>query len=93
MRKAFIHVFIYYSIIGALGLLAYLFIPHEYIHAPGVHHLILFLMFVGSLLWGVLSLILWLVDRKNQGLKFYSVFNLIPSSVFWIWFLQSVVGY
>lgn len=93
MKKAFYHVLIFYSLLSLLGYLAYLFIPYTYIHAPGVHHLILFLMFVVSLLWGVLSLILWMMDKQNQRLKFYAVFNLVPSAVFWIWFLLIVLGY
>ncbi|MEQ6124691.1 hypothetical protein AAON49_10850 [Pseudotenacibaculum sp. MALMAid0570] len=90
MKKAFKHVLLYYLIAGVLSLLAYIFIPHAYVHAPGVHHLLIGLMFVTSLFWGVIALILWLRERENMKLKFYYIFNLIPSGIFFIWFVISI---
>jgi hypothetical protein len=49
MNKGFLKAVLYY--LAGLGLagINYLTVGHEYIHAPGLHHIIIFLTFIGGI--------------------------------------------
>lgn len=68
MTKGIVYTSIYYaSGLSAAGL-SYLIIGHPYIHAPGVHHIILFLTFIGGAAWLILAAIRYLIVKRSSFL-------------------------
>ncbi|SEB48561.1 hypothetical protein SAMN04489761_0989 [Tenacibaculum sp. MAR_2009_124] len=61
-----------YGIGFGLAEISYLTIGHPYIHAPGMHHLILFLTLVSGLIWTFISLIKFYFKIKTPcSLSFF----------------------
>lgn len=65
---------IHYTLIylaAGLGLaaLSYAVVGHPYIHAPGVHHWLIFLTFTGSLVWAIAAVVRYISGTRTWKLK------------------------
>ena len=68
--KGLIRTISYYAVGFASVYLSYVIFGHQYIHGPGLHHLIGFLVLLGGVIWIVYSLIRLLYngyDKINLG--------------------------
>jgi hypothetical protein len=90
-KKQLLTVVTYYFIGSILSYLAYVFIPHTYIHAPGVHHLLILLLFFISFVWGGVSFIVSFLQKEKQHYRWLGIFHLVPVSIFIIWFVFAVM--
>ncbi|WP_034894732.1 hypothetical protein [Gillisia sp. Hel_I_29] len=69
MKKGILKTLLFYVIGFGLAGIAYLIIGNPYIHAPGIHHLILFLTLVVGLIWMLISLGKFIFQKKTLNLK------------------------
>lgn len=69
MKKGILKPLLLYAIGFTLAGISYKTIGHSYIHAPGVHHLILFLTIATGLIWNILSMGTFFFRRKTKELK------------------------
>jgi hypothetical protein len=79
MNKGFLKALIYY--LGGLGFsgLSYSIVGHPYIHAPGLHHIIILLTFIGGFLWLVVAAIQYFTRQRTENLKGIILTNLCMS--------------
>jgi hypothetical protein len=92
-KKEFLKVLLYYSIGSAVSYLAYLLIPHTYVHAPGVHHFLVFLMFIISFIWGVANFLFSFSEKGTDSDRFTGIFHLIPCAAFVVWLVYTISSY
>ncbi|NBP67138.1 MAG: hypothetical protein EBU52_00175 [Cytophagia bacterium] len=69
MNKGFLKSILYYSIGLVLAGLSYWILGHPYIHAPGLHHIIILLTFIGGLLWLIVATTQYFTGRRTEKLK------------------------
>jgi hypothetical protein len=72
---------IYYSIGLGLAGLSYL-IDGNYGHGPGLHHIIIFLTFLGGALWALRSTMRHFLYHRSERQKGSALFNLFMSLLF-----------
>ncbi len=77
MKKGILRTLVFYGIGFGIAGIAYSIIGNPYIHAPGVHHLILFLTVVIGLIWTLISLGVFIFKGKSQKLKGIIITNAI----------------
>lgn len=78
----------YYLLAAFVAYLSYHFIGHPYVHAPAVHHIILFLSWLGGALWTLFSLF-----KRFQGgnVAYYrgtAMTNLLVLATAFVWFYR-----
>ena len=69
MKKGILKTLLFYGIGFGVAGIAYAIIGNPYIHAPGVHHLILFLTLVIGLFWTLSSCGIFFFKVKTDNLK------------------------
>ncbi len=69
MKSGILKTLLFYGIGFGISGISYAIIGHPYIHAPGVHHLILSLTLVIGLIWTLSSIGIFFFKRKTQKLK------------------------
>ena len=69
MKKGILKTLLFYGIGFGIAGIAYSIIGNPYIHAPGVHHLILFLTLVIGLIWTLISIGIFFFKTKTEKLK------------------------
>jgi hypothetical protein len=74
--------FIYYSIGLGLAGLSYLTIGQGYIHAPGLHHIIILLTFLGGILWLIGAVGQYFSKERTENLKGIILTNTIVTLSF-----------
>jgi hypothetical protein len=79
MNKGFLKSILFYLIGLGLAGLSYLAIGHEYIHAPGLHHIIIFLTFFAGFLWLIVAAILYFTGQRTENSKGIILTNLLMS--------------
>jgi len=77
MKKGILISLLYYGLGFGIAGLAYAIIGHPYIHAPGVHHLILLLTLVIGIIWTVTSIGFFFLKAKSDKLKGIIITNSI----------------
>ena len=90
-KKPLINTLLFYLTGCTASYLAYLLIPHTYIHAPGVHHFLILLMFGASFIWGIACLLFSFSEKGLPTDRWTGIFHLIPSVGFAIWFVFAVI--
>jgi uncharacterized membrane protein (DUF485 family) len=79
MNKGFLKSILYYLIGLGLAGLSYLTVGHEYIHGPGLHHLIILLTFFAGFLWLIVAAIQYFTGQRTGNLKGIILTNLVMS--------------
>ncbi|WP_203256762.1 hypothetical protein [Hyunsoonleella ulvae] len=69
MEKGILQSLLFYGIGFGIAGIAYAIIGNPYIHAPGIHHLILFLTLVIGLIWNFISIGTFFFKAKTEKLK------------------------
>ena len=64
--KGLIRTVCYYAVGTALVYVSYLIFGYKYIHGPGIHHLIGFIVLLGGALWAVSSLINLIINKHDK---------------------------
>jgi hypothetical protein len=82
MNKGLLKSILYYSIGLVLSGLSYSIVGHSYIHALGLHHIIIFLTFNGGFLWLIVAAIQYFTGQRTENLKGIILTNLLMSLVF-----------
>ena len=77
MKSGILKTLMLYGIGFGVAGISYLTIGHPYIHAPGLHHLILFLTLVTGLIWTFISLGKFYFKIKTLELKGIIITNSI----------------
>lgn len=67
--KGVLFTLIYYAAGLGLAALAYAVVGHPYIHAPGLHHWLIFLTFAGSFTWTLAALVKYISGTRTAKLK------------------------
>ncbi len=78
----FILAWIVYSIFG-----------HQYIHAPGFHHLIILLTFIIGVSWTIVSILFFFFKKKTSKSKAFIITNLIILSCFILYLLLDILWF
>src|SRR6187549_1337495 len=79
MNKGFLKSILYYSIGLGLAGLSYSIVGQPYIHAPGLHHIIILLTFIGGFLWLIGAAIQYFTGQRTENLKGIIFTNLVMS--------------
>ncbi|NEV95094.1 hypothetical protein G3567_13210 [Psychroflexus sp. YR1-1] len=75
MKKGILKTLLFYGIgFGVAGII-YVIIGNPYIHAPGIHHLILFLTLAVGLIWTLISIRIFFFKAKTEKLKGIIILN------------------
>ncbi|WMI68234.1 hypothetical protein [Mangrovimonas sp. YM274] len=69
MKKGILKTLLFYGIGFGIAGISYAIIGNPYIHAPGVHHLILFLTSIIGLIWTLISIGVYFFKAKTDSLK------------------------
>lgn len=69
MKSGIIKTLLFYGIGFGIAGIVYAIIGNPYIHAPGIHHLILFLTLVIGLIWTLISTGIFFFNAKSEKLK------------------------
>ncbi len=69
MKRGVLKTLLFYSIGFGLAGLSYAIIGNSYIHALGIHHIILFLTLVCGLVWTLTSIGIFFFNTKTDKLK------------------------
>ena len=69
MKKGILKTLLFYGIGFGIAGIAYAIIGNPYIHAPGIHHLILFLTLIIGVIWTLISLVIYFFKVKTEKLK------------------------
>ena len=77
MKTGIIRTLLFYGIGFGIAGISYTIIGHPYIHAPGVHHLILFLTLLIGLIWTLYSLGVFFFKTNTKKLKGIIITNSI----------------
>lgn len=77
MKKGILQSILFFVIGFGVAGISFSVIGNLYAHAPGLHHLILFLTIVIALLWTLASLYLFIFKVKTQKLKGIIITNAI----------------
>jgi uncharacterized membrane protein (DUF485 family) len=91
MNKGFLKSILYYLIGLGLAGLSYLTIGHEYVHGPGLHHIIILLTFIVGLLWLIGATIKYFSGKRTENLRSIIFSNLVMSLGF-ILFMVYVIN-
>jgi hypothetical protein len=75
MKKGILKTLILYAIGFGIAGISYLTIGHPYIHAPGLHHLIIFLTLIIGLSWTLASVITFFFKIRTEKLKWIIISN------------------
>ncbi|WP_299159653.1 hypothetical protein [uncultured Tenacibaculum sp.] len=65
MKKGFLHTITFYGIGFSLSGVAYKVFGHPYIHAPGIHHIIMFLTFLSGIVLLSIDLYHYLKNKPS----------------------------
>ncbi len=77
MKKGVLKTLLFYAIGFGIAGISYLTIGHPYIHAPAIHHIIIFLTLVIGIIGTLISLLLYLFKTKTPLLKGILITNSI----------------
>jgi hypothetical protein len=77
MKSGIIRSLIFFGIGFGIAGIAYAIIGNPYIHAPGVHHIILLLTLVTGLIWTLISLVSFIFKSKSKKLKGTIITNIL----------------
>ena len=77
MKKGILRTLLFYGIGFGIAGISYVTIGHPYIHAPGVHHLILFLTLIIGIIWTLTSIGVFIFKSKTDKLKGIIIANSI----------------
>ncbi|WP_299315999.1 hypothetical protein [uncultured Aquimarina sp.] len=77
MKTGILKTLLFYGIGFGIAGIAYAIIGNPYIHAPGVHHLILFLTLVIGIIWVLISIGFFFFKAKTDKLKGIIITNSI----------------
>jgi len=75
MKKGILKALMFYGIGFGIAGIVYAIIGNPYIHAPGFHHLILFLTLVIGLIWTLASIGIFFFKAKTNNLRGIIVTN------------------
>jgi hypothetical protein len=75
MKNGILKTLLFYGIGFGIAGIAYAIIGNPYIHAPGIHHLILFLTLVIGLTWTLISVGIFFFKTKTEKLRGIIVSN------------------
>ena len=92
MHKGFLKLILYYSIGLGLAGLSYSIVGHPYIHAPGLHHIIILLTFIGGFLWLSVTGIQYFIGQRTENLKGIILTNLVMSLGFVLFMVYIIRG-
>ncbi|NEU08179.1 hypothetical protein GZH53_07635 [Flavihumibacter sp. R14] len=95
MHTGFLRSILYYVIGLGLAGLSYLTVGHEYIHAPGLHHVIIFLTFIGGFLWLAGVTIRYFGGQRTEILKgiiFANLFMSVGFALFMVYIINDSTG-
>ena len=88
--NGFLKASIYYLVGFALAGLAYWVFGWEYIHAPGAHHLIIFLTFVGGFIWFLRTLHRFYFGHWDKSVRQIMIVTLSMSVLFTAFILHLI---
>jgi cytochrome bd-type quinol oxidase subunit 2 len=77
MKNGIVRTLLFYGIGFGIAGIIYLIVGNPYIHAPGLHHLIMLLTLILGIIWTVYSIIIYFLKRKTQTLFEIIITNLI----------------
>jgi hypothetical protein len=92
MNKGFLKAILYYTVGLGLAGISYLTVGHEYIHAPGLHHIIILLTFFGGFLWLTVSTIQFFIGQRTENLKGTIFTNLLMSLGFILYITNIIIN-
>lgn len=69
MNKGVLKALGYYVAGLVLACTSYLIVGYEYAHAPGLHHILVFLTFVGGLVWMIAAIARYASGYRSKSLK------------------------
>ena len=82
MKIGFLKSLLFYLIGVGLAAISHFTIGHPYIHAPALHHLIIFLTFTIGFLWLIFASIRYFAGNRTESLRGVMFVNLFISLVF-----------
>jgi hypothetical protein len=91
MKIGFIRSALYYLIGLGLAALSYATMGHPYIHAPGLHHLIILITFAGGFLYLVLATVQYYKGPRKIALKGIIFTNLFMSLGFGLYIAYIII--
>ncbi len=77
MNRGILKALIFYGIGFGIAGIIYLIVGNSYIHAPGIHHLILLLTLLIGLIWTIISSVVYFFKEKTKRLGGFILTNLI----------------
>lgn len=66
MKNGILKTLLYYGIGFGIGGIAFLNVKKHYAHAPGLHHLIMFLTMVIGIVWTLVALVMYFRKRTKN---------------------------
>jgi hypothetical protein len=91
MHKGFLKALLYYLVgLGLAGLSYWLTIGQEYVHAPGPHHIIIFLTFAGGFIWLLAASAWYFTGNRTENLKGIIFTNLFMTAGFTLFMLYII---
>jgi hypothetical protein len=77
MKKGILYAFLIYIVGFGIAGLVFLIFGHPYIHAPGLHHIIIFLTFITGVIVLIAAILAYFLKKKSKKLQFFIISNLI----------------
>lgn len=81
----------YYLVAALIAYASYKFFGHGYVHAPGVHHIILFLSWLGGVLWTLISLVKRFQGKNVAYYRGTAMANLLVVAAAFVWFYRQAL--
>lgn len=78
----------YYLVAAFIAYLSYHFTGQSYVHAPGVHHIILFLSWLGGAFWTLFSLFKRFQGKNVAYYRGTAMTNLLVLASAFVWFYR-----
>ena len=88
--KGVVYAILYYASGLGLAALVYAIVGHPYIHAPGLHHWLIFLTFGGGFIWTLAASVKYFLGTRNGKLRGIMSGNVVAVLSFALWFYSVV---
>lgn len=75
--KGVFYTILYYASGLGLAALSYAIVGHPYIHAPGLHHIVLFLTFAGGFIFTLLLTVKYILETRTWKLRGILLTNMV----------------
>jgi hypothetical protein len=90
LKAALIQSVIFYGTGFGMAALSYAIVGNPYIHAPGLHHIIVFSTLVIGLAWTIASIFLYYFKAKTKKTKYVIIINTIILSSCFLYILYLI---